>query len=181
MGKRVILAPHVQIFLPKASFTADPRVAPPVAEFLNITDFSQGFELSEEIEQHDATTSVNQGNVGMLGGLSSFSATLNFLQDFDAGKLHEIIYPMVKARSEAYFFVRPETRAAISEDNRCIVFRGVVATYSPMTASINTILANAISISPGPTSIGFQYCKTEAEVIALDSTGFASYDEATKT
>ena len=148
-------------------------------DFDNVTAFSQGFEVTEEIEQHDVTTSENKGNVAMIGGLSTYSATLNFLQDFDTGKLHDILFPIVSNRRSAVLIVRPDTRAAISDDNRAAVFQGVIATYNPMTAAINSVLDNPISVSPGPRTEGVGYHATLTAVRAVKQ--LAHYPEATAT
>ena len=174
MAKRVILRPSVYMLRP-GTVSGFPGTDAATSDFKNLSDFSQGFEFTEEIEQHDATTTENDGNVAMLGGLSTWSATLNFLQDFDANKLHALVYPIVSGREEAFFICRPDHKAAISADNRCVIVKGVVASYSPLTAAINSVLSNPISISPGPTNTGINYYDSESAVQLVD--GLANFDE----
>ncbi len=176
MAKRVIIRPHVQLLTPDAStFPATDAAA---ADFKNLTQFCKGFELSEEVAQVDVTTSANKGYSAMSGALETFSATITFLQDFEATRLHDQLSALKNARAEGLWFVRPNAGSAISADNRLAIFRGVIANYSPFTAAIGSALEVTAEISPGPNNTGVAYYSTEVLVQAVD--GLANYDEATQ-
>ena len=157
MAKTVVIKPGVIMLATAATDTTPLPPSRSASTYFNLSPFSQGFELTSDLEQHDATTTENEGNTAMLAGLQSFSGTLNFVQDFDTGKLHDVLYPIVRYRKEVYFFLRPDASNPTSANNRLGVMTGTITSYSPMTASINSVLNNSVNIVPGPSGAGVEY------------------------
>ncbi|MFJ6617585.1 hypothetical protein ACIQOW_08420 [Kitasatospora sp. NPDC091335] len=108
------------------------------AQYLNIAgnvlaEFAKKAELAVEVEEKDVTTFVSNGWKVSIGGLKSGTLACEFLQDYAAGKLDSIMWPLLG--QVVPFEVRP-TQAAVGLSNPKYSGQVLVKEWAPVSGSV---------------------------------------------
>ncbi|MFE4397208.1 MULTISPECIES: phage tail tube protein [Streptomycetaceae] len=107
-------------------------------EYLNIAgnvlnEYAKKAELAIECEEKDVTTYVSSGWKVSIGGLKSGTLGLELLQDFAAGKLDSIMWPLLG--QVVSFEVRP-TQAAVGPSNPKYSGQILIKEWQPISGSV---------------------------------------------
>ncbi|MEU3255910.1 hypothetical protein [Streptomyces sp. NPDC006997] len=109
-----------------------------LAEYLSIngsdlSEFTKKAEVAIEVEEKDVTTYTSLGWKEVQGGLKSGTVACEFLQDFAATKLDEIMWALLG--TVVPFVVRAD-QAAVSTSNPNYSGSLLVKGWSPITGAI---------------------------------------------
>lgn len=112
-----------------------------LAEFISINSndlsaYASSCEVAAEVDDQDATTFASGGWKEVLGGLKSASAKIKFKQDFDAGALDDIMWPLFGA--VVPFEVRPSS-AARSASNPAYTGNLLIKQWTPISGDVGSI------------------------------------------
>lgn len=111
---------------------------------VNGTSFStalQSVELSIEADEQE-TTGFGQGWRERVAGLKTGSVTLNFYQDFAAGALDAIVWPLLG--SNATVVVKP-TSGTATATNPAYTAVCLVTGYQPFASSVGDIATTSVT------------------------------------
>jgi hypothetical protein len=117
------------------------------AEYLSIggTDLSTytaKAELSVEVEEKDVTTYSSAGWKVVTGGLKSGGLSVEFLNDFAAGQIDSILWPLFG--TVVAFEVRP-TQAVVGTSNPKWTGNVLIKELSPISGSVGDEARNSAS------------------------------------
>ncbi|MEU3563515.1 hypothetical protein [Kitasatospora sp. NPDC006786] len=107
-------------------------------EYLNIAgnilnEHARKAELAVECEEKDVTTYISNGWKVSIGGLKSGTLGLELLQDYAAGKLDSIMWPLLG--QVVPFEVRP-TQAPVSINNPKYSGSVLIKEWQPIAGSV---------------------------------------------
>lgn len=112
----------------------------------DLSSYCKKIELKCEVDEQEVTTWASAGWKELLGGLASGELSLDFLQDFAAGALDSILWPLFG--TVVTFEVRP-SNAAASASNPKFTGSVLVKEYSPLSGSPGDVAETGLSM---PTS-----------------------------
>lgn len=115
MAKMVLLAEYVSI------------------NGVDLTDHARKGEVSVEVEDKDVTTFASGGWSEVLGGLKSGTLSVEFLQDFAAGELDSLMWPLLG--SVVPFEVRADS-GVVSTSNPKFTGNILINGWNPVTGSV---------------------------------------------
>ncbi|MER5355715.1 hypothetical protein ABT093_36000 [Kitasatospora sp. NPDC002551] len=98
-----------------------------------LSEYARKAELTVEVEEKDVTTYTALGWKVLIGGLKSGSLALDLLNDFAAGKLDSIMWPLLG--QVVAFEVRP-TQAVVSAANPKYTGEVLVKEWQPISGSV---------------------------------------------
>lgn len=118
------------------------------------TDYSisiNGSDLSTNIasvsldmttEEVETTSFGNGGFRSRVGGLKDASITLDFHQDFGAGSVHSILYPL---HGQAATVVVKPTSGAVSATNPTLTMVALCTEYQPVSGAVGDLATLSVS------------------------------------
>ena len=98
-------------------------------------------------EMQDDTT-MGDDTKSNKGGLKNWSAEVELLQDFAAGELDSILFPLVGTTVVVIF--RP-TSAVVGPSNPNYTGNGTIESYPPLGGTVGDLASTTISIQPAGT------------------------------
>lgn len=112
---------------------------------VNSTDFSTNLNSAElTIESEDLeTTAFGQGFRTRIGGLKQASLSLQFMQDFGAGSVDEILHPILG--TIATVVIKPQGTADPSATTPHYLANCLVTQYSPVASSVGDLATLSIT------------------------------------
>lgn len=102
-----------------------------------------------EAETQDNTTFGDKTRAN-IGGLLNWSMQINFIQDFDAGKVDAILFPLVGKDFDVKIRA---VDAAISANNPEYQGHGLLQTYTPLGGAVGDLAAAPINIVPAKSGV----------------------------
>jgi hypothetical protein len=115
-----------------------------VLNAVDLTDHVKSVTLTYEAEEQDKTTMGDSARRRM-GGLKDFSATLNFLQDFDAGAVDQTLFDIV---GDVVSLTITPKAGAVSATNPKFSGSVLVRSYSPIDGSVGDLAETSVTL-PG--------------------------------
>ena len=115
-----------------------------VLNAVDLTDHVKSVQLTYEAEEQDRTTMGDSAR-RRLGGLKDFSATLNFLQDFDAGAVDQTLFDIV---GDVVTLTITPKAGAVSATNPKFSGSVLVRSYSPLDGSVGDLAETSVTL-PG--------------------------------
>lgn len=98
-------------------------------------------ELAQEADDIE-TTAFGQSFRTRVGGLKNATITLNFMQDFGAGSIDDILSPLL---GEIATVVIKPTSAAVSATNPSYTVDCLVTQYSPFASSVGDLATLSVT------------------------------------
>ncbi len=113
---------------------------------VNGTAFSNVLQsVSLDLSSDEIETTAFGGNWRTrIAGLRSGSVTLNFYQDFAAGAVDAVLYPLFNAGAMATVVVQP-TSATVSATNPAFTAVCLVSQYQPFSASVGDVATLSVT------------------------------------
>ncbi len=115
-----------------------------VLNAVDLTEHVKSVTLTYEAEEQDRTTMGDSAR-RRLGGLKDFSATLNFLQDFDAGAVDATLFDIV---GDVVTLTITPKAGAVSATNPKFSGGVLVRSYSPIDGSVGDLAETSVTL-PG--------------------------------
>ncbi len=132
-----------------------------MAKFLN-TDWRvvvNGVDLSDHADDIDTPFEKDQVDVSGFGGTREFlpgiedaTITVEFIQDFASGKVHQTIYPLYSGGSAFPMYVQPSRTSGTSAANPICGGTASVYTYDGGAATLNDVSKISVDFKPAPGS-----------------------------
>lgn len=122
-------------------------VATDVTTTLNTTNISDALaqvELNITADEVE-TTSFGTANAGWrsyTGGLKQATVTLQFHQDFGAGGIDALLWPLLNTRGT--FVIKP-TSGTVSATNPSYAFEALISQYSPIASSVGDLASFSVT------------------------------------
>lgn len=113
----------------------------------DISSSVKSVTVNYSAEMQDDTT-MGDDTKSNKGGLKNWSAEVELLQDFAAGELDSILFPLVGTTVVVIF--RP-TSAAVGASNPNYTGNGTVESYPPLGGTVGDLASTTISIQPAGT------------------------------
>jgi len=113
---------------------------------VNGTAFSNVLQsVSLDLSSDEIETTAFGGNWRTrIAGLRSGSVTLNFYQDFAAGAVDAVLYPLFNTGAMATVVVQP-TSATVSATNPAFTAVCLVSQYQPFSASVGDVATLSVT------------------------------------
>ena len=121
-------------------------VATDVAVTLNGTAISSnlnGIELALSSDEVETTTFGDSGWKTVTGGIKSGSVRFDFMQDFGAGSVDALLFPLFN--SNATVVIKP-TSSTVSATNPAYTAVVLVNSYTPISASTGDLVSFSITL-----------------------------------
>jgi len=103
------------------------------SEDLTALEVVKSAELTVDVEEKDVTNYASDGWKEVLGGLKSGSLKINFFQDYAAGAIDSIIWPLLG--TVVTFFVRPTT-SVVGASNPQYSGNILISGWAPVEGSV---------------------------------------------
>lgn len=113
----------------------------------DISSSVKSVTVNYSAEMQDDTT-MGDDTKSNKGGLKNWSAEVELLQDFAAGELDSILFPLVGTTVVVIF--RP-TSAVVGASNPNYTGNGTVESYPPLGGTVGDLASTTISIQPAGT------------------------------
>ena len=113
---------------------------------INGTDFSQSIaQVNLEISSDDVETTAFGGTFRTrIGGLKDGTLQLDFMQDFGAGSVDAVLFPLIQNNSLATVVMTP-TSGTVSATNPSYTALCLVNQYSPFASSVGDLATLSVS------------------------------------
>jgi len=111
-----------------------------------LSSFGNGVTLDYSVDTPDDTVWGDTTKSVMGGGLRDWSLKLDFNQDFAAGAIDSILWPLIG--TAVAFEIRPSS-AAVSASNPKYTGTGILGGYSPLSGKPGDKAAISVSLKPG--------------------------------
>lgn len=108
----------------------------------DISDYVKSVTLDYAAEMLDETA-MGDTTRTMIGGLKTWSASLEMNQDFADGLIDEILFPLVGTTGT--LIVRP-TSSGVGPSNPNYTGTGIIENYSPFGNSVGDLASTSITI-----------------------------------
>lgn len=107
---------------------------------VNGVDFSDHVSSVEVSLSKDAveTTNFSGGGREQMAGLKSDEFSVTFQQDFEAGEVDSVLYPLYDGETEFTVTVKP-TVGAVSEGNPLYTGTCILLEYQPLAGSVGEL------------------------------------------
>lgn len=107
---------------------------------VNGVDFSDHVSSVEVSLSKDAveTTNFSGGGREQMAGLKSDEFSVTFQQDFEAGEVDSVLYPLYDGETEFVVTVKP-TVGAVSEGNPLYTGTCILLEYQPLAGSVGEL------------------------------------------
>lgn len=119
-------------------------VATDYAITINGSDFSSSLAAAtlEITAEEQETTAFGSGYRTRIGGLKDASLSLDFMQDFGAGAVDAVLFPLLG--TQATVTIKP-TSGSVSATNPSYSMLALVTQYSPFASSIGDLSTLSVS------------------------------------
>lgn len=114
-----------------------------------LSAYGNGLTIDYSVDTPDDTAFGDTTKSVMAGGLKDWSIKAEFNQDFGAGLLDAILWPLVG--TAVAFEVRPDA-GAVSTSNPKYTGTGILGGYSPVSGKVGDKATISITIKPGGTT-----------------------------
>ena len=113
---------------------------------INGTDFSQSIaQVNLEISSDDVETTAFGGTFRTrIGGLKDGTLQLDFMQDFAAGSVDAVLFPLIQNNSLATVVMTP-TSGTVSATNPSYTALCLVNQYTPFASSVGDLATLSVS------------------------------------
>ena len=113
---------------------------------INGTDFSQSIaQVNLEISSDDVETTAFGGTFRTrIGGLKDGTLQLDFMQDFGAGSVDAVLFPLIQNNSLATVVITP-TSGTVSATNPSYTALCLVNQYTPFASSVGDLATLSVS------------------------------------
>ena len=113
---------------------------------INGTDFSQSIaQVNLEISSDDIETTSFGGTFRTrIGGLKDGTLQLDFMQDFGAGSVDAVLFPLIQNNSLATVVITP-TSGTVSATNPSYTALCLVNQYTPFASSVGDLATLSVS------------------------------------
>ena len=113
---------------------------------INGTDFSQSIaQVNLEISSDDVETTAFGGTFRTrIGGLKDGTLQLDFMQDFGAGSVDAVLFPLIQNNSLATVVLTP-TSGTVSATNPSYSALCLVNQYTPFASSVGDLATLSVS------------------------------------
>ena len=113
---------------------------------INGTDFSQSIaQVNLEISSDDVETTAFGGTYRTrIGGLKDGTLQLDFMQDFGAGSVDAVLFPLIQNNSLATVVLTP-TSGTVSATNPSYTALCLVNQYTPFASSVGDLATLSVS------------------------------------
>jgi hypothetical protein len=113
---------------------------------INGTDFSQSIaQVNLEISSDDVETTAFGGTFRTrIGGLKDGTLQLDFMQDFGAGSVDAVLFPLIQNNSLATVVLTP-TSGTVSATNPSYTALCLVNQYTPFASSVGDLATLSVS------------------------------------
>ena len=113
---------------------------------INGTDFSQSIaQVNLEISSDDVETTAFGGTFRTrIGGLKDGTLQLDFMQDFGAGSVDAVLFPLIQNTSLATVVLTP-TSGTVSATNPSYTALCLVNQYTPFASSVGDLATLSVS------------------------------------
>ena len=113
---------------------------------INGTDFSQSIaQVNLEISSDDVETTAFGGTFRTrIGGLKDGTLQLDFMQDFAAGSIDAVLFPLIQNNSLATVVITP-TSGTVSATNPSYTALCLVNQYTPFASSVGDLATLSVS------------------------------------
>ena len=113
---------------------------------INGTDFSQSIaQVNLEISSDDVETTAFGGTFRTrIGGLKDGTRQLDFMQDFGAGSVDAVLFPLIQNNSLATVVLTP-TSGTVSATNPSYTALCLVNQYTPFASSVGDLATLSVS------------------------------------
>lgn len=107
----------------------------------NFSDSLQSVDLTVQTDEVETTTFGGAWKT-MTGGLRSGSVTLNFFQDFGAGSVDAVLWPLLN--TAATVVITP-TSSSVSSTNPSYTATCLVSQYQPFASTVGDLAALSVT------------------------------------
>ncbi len=112
---------------------------------VDLSDRVRSVAVSTSSDLQEAST-MGEGNVVRLNGLTDFSFEVGFAQDFDSGKVDDTLFPLVGA-DPFEVRVQPVKSQAISSTNPEFVGSCVLGNYEPLNGNVGELSETTVTFT----------------------------------
>ena len=118
---------------------------------VDLSDHAFDVAIADAKDRVDVSGFSASGTREYLPGLRDQTVTVQFLQDRDAGKVHQTIFPLYQSGSAFAFYVQPLSDAGTSASNPLYGGSACIFSY-PSQATLNEREEASFEFSPSPNS-----------------------------
>lgn len=104
----------------------------------DLSDHASKAELVVDVEDKDVTTFASQGFKEYLGGLAGGTLGVTLKQDYAAGEVDSLMWPLFLGRIPVPFEVRP-SQAAASASNPAYSGNVLIKQWKPIAGSVGDV------------------------------------------
>ena len=108
----------------------------------DISDSLAQVELSITADEVETSSFGSGGWRSYAGGMKQATVTLEFHQDFGAGGIDSVLWPLLNTNGT---FVIPPTGDAISATNPSYSFEALISQYSPVASSVGDLASFSVT------------------------------------
>lgn len=109
---------------------------------VDLSDHINQVELPVEVAELDSTNFASEGWTEQTGGLKSWSATIGFLQDFDAAQVDATLWPLLG--THAALTVKPRD-TTVSATNPSYEGTVLVSRITPISGQVGALAAMSVT------------------------------------
>jgi hypothetical protein len=112
---------------------------------VDLSDHASSVTIETKFDLQDATGFGSRFKAN-LQGLGDATATVNFLQDFDAASVDATLWPLSQSGEPFEIVVKP-TSAAVSETNPSYTMQAILSTYNPLDGKVGDVSATQVAFN----------------------------------
>jgi len=117
-----------------------------------LSDHAFDVQIGDEKEQVDVSGFSPTGRREFLPGIQDQTITVQFLNDFGTGSVHQTIWPLYEGGSSFPVFVQPDSDAGTGTTNPWYGGTANVFSYPP-SATLNERAEVTVEFKPAPNSL----------------------------
>ena len=114
-----------------------------------LSTYATGVTLEYSVDTPDDTAMGDTTKSVMAGGLKDWSIKVEFNQDFGAGLLDAILWPLIG--TACAFEIRP-TSSVVGTGNPKYTGTGILSGYSPISGKVGDKATISVTLKPGGTT-----------------------------
>jgi hypothetical protein len=111
-----------------------------------LSSYANNVELVYEVDSVESTAFGSGGHT-FVGGLQNVSCNIDFMQDFDAGKVEATIFPLVGAQTTVT--VRASAAATSATNPLYTISSTFLASHTPVAAAVGEMAMTSLSFTGG--------------------------------
>lgn len=109
---------------------------------VDLTDHVNSVELPIDVDTKDANVFGGNGWNSNVGGLKSFTVSINFLQDFASSSVDATLWPLLGTSTAITLTPTSDT---VTSTNPQFQFNAIVSSLTPISATVGDIAAQQVS------------------------------------